>query len=83
MADIAPKTAAAIDEWQTEEQVKPMRRGTVRLFTQGLSAAERRLTGVEIIDDKDALMAAISRSAGKDGRVAVIPEGPYILPFVK
>ncbi len=83
MADIAPKTAAAIDEWQTEEQVKPMRRGTVRLFTQGLSAAERRLTGVEIIDDKEALMAAISRSAGKDGRVAVIPEGPYILPFVK
>ena len=83
MADIAPKTAAAIDEWQTEEQVKPMRRGTVRLFTQALSPEERRLTGVEIIDDIEALMAAIKKSAGAEGRVAVIPEGPYILPFIK
>ena len=83
MDDIGPKTAAAVDEWQTEEQIKPMRRGTVRLFTQALSPEERGLTGVEVIDRPEDLLAAIKASAQKEGRVAVIPEGPYILPFIK
>jgi hypothetical protein len=83
LADIMPKQAAAIDEWQTEEQLKPMRKGTVHLFTQALSPEERRLTGVEIIDDLAELHQAIVKSAEKTKRIAVIPEGPYILPFIK
>jgi nickel-dependent lactate racemase len=83
LQDIMPKQAADIDEWQTEEQLKPMRKGSVRLFTRSLSEEERRLTGVEIIDQLSALESAIAQSAAGSGKIAVIPEGPYILPFIK
>jgi nickel-dependent lactate racemase len=83
LADIMPKQAAAIDEWQTEEQLKPMRKGTVHLFTKSLSQQERHLTAVEVIDDLAELHQAIVKSAEKTKRIAVIPEGPYILPFAR
>ncbi|MGA6926401.1 MAG: nickel-dependent lactate racemase, partial [Desulfosarcina sp.] len=35
LADILPKRHAAIDEWQTEMQLKPMRKGQVHLYTTG------------------------------------------------
>jgi len=52
----------------------------VQLYTSGLSAEERRVTGVEIVDSLDEAVArSISRSG--DAEVAVIPEGPYVVPF--
>jgi nickel-dependent lactate racemase len=74
------KPLADIDEWQTEMQLKPMRVGRVQLFTSGLSAEERRVTGVEVIDSVDTAIAeSVLRSGDHD--VAVIPEGPYVVPF--
>jgi nickel-dependent lactate racemase len=78
LADIIPKNHADIDEWQTEMQLKPMRIGNIYLYTEGLTPEERALTGVEVIGD---LEASILKSAGEHKRVAVIPEGPYIIPF--
>ena len=73
------KTFADIDEWQTEMQLKPMRIGRICLYTDGLSSGERIATGVEIIEDLDVAIAdAISRAGDTD--VAVIPEGPYVVP---
>jgi nickel-dependent lactate racemase len=83
LRDIEPKRMADVDEWQTEEQLKPMRKGTVHLYTQGLSREEAKLAGVEVITDLDALQRAVAASARKGGRLAVIPEGPYVLPFVR
>jgi nickel-dependent lactate racemase len=77
---IKHKKRAAIDEWQTEMQLKPMRIGTVHLYTRGLSTQAGALTGVNIVDD---LEAAVIRSAQKHKTVAVIPEGPYVVPFVE
>ena len=73
------KSMADIDEWQTEMQLKPMRRGRVQLYTTGLSAGERRATGVEMADSID---QAIDRSMERTGNreIAVIPEGPYVVP---
>ena len=45
---------AAIDEWQTEMQLKPMRIGNIFLYTDGLSADDRALTGVQIVEDLQA-----------------------------
>jgi len=74
------KLMADIDEWQTEMQLKPMRLGQVNLYSTGLSADERQLTGVEVVDSVD---EAIRRSIERTGsnEVAVIPEGPYVVPF--
>ena len=77
--EISGKTHAAIDEWQTEMQLRPMRAGTVHLFTDGLAPADRALTGVNMTES---LADTVARSAARhgDARVAVIPEGPYVVP---
>ena len=79
---ILSKTHAAIDEWQTEMQLKASRMGAIHLFTGGLSAEERRLTGVHMIASvEQALHDSVARSG--DARIAVIPEGPYVVPYFK
>ena len=60
-------------------QLKPMRVGRVQLYTEGLDAEERRITGVEIIHSVDAAIADSVARHG-DGAVAIIPEGPYVVP---
>ena len=79
LAEISGKRHAAIDEWQTEMQLRPMRAGTVHLYTEGLAPEERALTGVRMTES---LGGAVAESAARhgDGRVAVIPEGPYLVP---
>jgi len=76
-ASIAQKPRADIDEWQTQMQLKPMRRGRVLLYSHALPADAP--TGVERVDD---VRAAIARSIERQGDAAVafIPEGPYVVP---
>ena len=79
MADISAKRFADIDEWQTQMQLKPMRAGTVHLYSEGLDAEAVRLTGVLKMDSvPDAIRASVRRSG--DMHIAVIPEGPYVVP---
>ena len=79
LRDIENKSHAAVDEWQTEMLLKPLRIGQVKLYTDGLSPEEHDLTGVIKIDSiADAVAQAVA-TAG-DNRVAVIPEGPYVVP---
>jgi len=79
LATISAKSLAEIDEWQTEMQLKPMRVGRIQLYTEGLDTEERRLTGVEIIPSVDAAIAESIARHG-DGAIAIIPEGPYVVP---
>jgi nickel-dependent lactate racemase len=79
LAQISAKSHADIDEWQTEMQLKPMRIGTIHLYTEGLSPDDRALTGVNLVGSvAGAIAASVARSG--DPRVAVIPEGPYVVP---
>jgi len=79
LATITAKTLADVDEWQTEMQLKPMRVGKVVLYTTGLSEAERAVTGVEISSSLDGAIAESQQLHG-DSAIAVIPEGPYVVP---
>ena len=73
---------ADIDEWQTEMQLKPMRVGSVQLYTTGLSEDEKSITGVDsIVSISQAIRRSIAEQDSPD--VAVIPEGPYLVPFVQ
>jgi len=79
LESLLEKRFADIDEWQTEMQLKPMRIGKIKLFTEGLDEASRALTGIEVIDSvEQAVRASVARTG--DPRVAVIPEGPYVVP---
>jgi nickel-dependent lactate racemase len=81
LATLQAKSLAEVDEWQTEMQLKPMRLGRVELYAPGLSAAERSLTGVAMIDDvEDAVHRSVTASG--DPAVAIIPEGPYVVPHL-
>ena len=42
---------AAIDEWQTEMQLKPMEIGKIHLFSEALSKEDKPLTGVYCQED--------------------------------
>ena len=77
--DISRKTHADIDEWQTQMQLKPMRMGGIHLYTTGLTHADRTLTGVQMVDSVADALARCVQSAG-DPHVAIIPEGPYVVP---
>ena len=79
LATLTAKTLAEIDEWQTEMQLKSMRLGRVQLYTEGLDAEERRITGVELIPSLDAAIAESVERHG-DPAIAIIPEGPYVIP---
>jgi nickel-dependent lactate racemase len=82
LESISAKRFADIDEWQSQMQLKPMKAGAVHLYTDGLSSAERELTGVRQVDSVQAAIAA-SVAASGDRRIAVVPEGPYVVPVYR
>jgi lactate racemase len=82
LEEISQKRFADIDEWQTEMQLKPMRISSIQLYSDGLAEPERALTGVRMIGS---VAAAVETSVARscDRRVAVIPEGSYVVPVYR
>jgi nickel-dependent lactate racemase len=79
-AAAAGKERAEVDEWQTAMLVKAGKAGTMHLFTEGIGPAERALTCVRVVEgDPGAAVAECARRRGAR-RIAVIPEGPYVVP---
>lgn len=67
-----------IDQWQFQELCMAEQKAKVYFVSDGLSEQEKSLTGVECIGSvEEALLVAIRRHGP---RVAVIPDGPYVLP---
>ena len=82
LSEISVKTHAAIDEWETEMLLKPMRLAGIHLFSEGLTPGDRAITGVNDVRSIAETVAQAVASAG-DGTVAVIPEGPYVIPVYR
>jgi len=79
LEEISAKRFADIDEWQTQMQTKPMAVGAVKLYSDGLADADRALTGVDnVASVAEAVNASVAASG--DPAVAVVPEGPYVVP---
>ena len=82
MEMIGKQTRARVDEWQTQMQLKAMAQGSISLYSTGLRAEDTDLTGVERIGSiTDAVMTSVSEL--RDPAVAVIPEGPYVVPIYR
>ena len=78
---ILGKELADIDEWETEMQLKAQRKVEIKLYSDGLKGEDRVLTGVEMIGSiSDSVSESIERTGDK--RVAVIEEGPYVVPVL-
>ena len=77
-ASIAAKPMADVDEWECQMQLKAQGAARVQLKSN-LSAEDQALTGVDCVESvEDAVRASVAATG--DNRVAVIPEGPYVVP---
>lgn len=81
LKSITGKPLADIDEWQTQMQTQAMKKGDIHLYSS-LPPRLRGLTGVTAVEDLQRTIQA-SIAASDCRRVAVIPEGPYVIPFVR
>ncbi len=80
MAALATREKALIDEWQTEMLVKALRVGRVQLYTTGLNEQMLKDVCVEpVASVAEAVLA--SMKAQDDCEIAVVPEGPYVIPL--
>jgi len=79
LKSLEAKRFADVDEWQTEMQLKPMRVGEILLYSTGLPETDFAITGVGRTQD---IAASIADSIARHGdpAVAIIPEGPYVVP---
>ncbi|MFN6399740.1 MAG: nickel-dependent lactate racemase [Planctomycetota bacterium] len=73
---------ADVDGWQTHMLLRPLSIGRVSLYSEGIQGSDRELTGVAMIDSiEKAIEQSVSDSGDKT--IAVIPEGPYVIPIYK
>jgi nickel-dependent lactate racemase len=73
---------ADVDGWQTHMLLRPLSIGRVSLFSEGIQGSDRELTGVEMISSIEKAIEESVASSG-DKTVAVIPEGPYVIPMFR
>ena len=79
LAAMKAKRLADVDEWETEMQLRSQRAARVRLQSE-LGDEDRSLTGVECVESiEEAVRQSVAET--NDKAVAVIPEGPYVVPF--
>ena len=81
MAILDTREKALIDEWQTEMLIKPLRVGNIQIFTTGLKPADLKDIYVEHVPSlREAVLASVN--AQGDREIAVVPEGPYVIPLL-
>jgi len=82
MAMIRERERAETDEWQTQMLVKALQVATVQLYTTGLNETDLRNTCVQPAKAIGSAILGSVRASG-DPHIAVIPEGPYLIPHYK
>lgn len=78
--ELLQKGSASIDEWQSEMLVKAMKKGKIYLYSEGLTNDQHLLSAVNRIASPSKAIADSVRTHA-DSHIAVIPEGPYVIPL--
>jgi nickel-dependent lactate racemase len=73
----------AIDQWMVQCLCQALRRARVMLYSDGLARETQRALFVEPVSSPEAGLAKALRRAGAGARVAVLPQGPYVLATVR
>jgi nickel-dependent lactate racemase len=71
-----------MDQWQLEEFCKVLAKCKVKVVSQGLSAEVLRTCHVEPVATVEQAVADSLAEYGPNATLAVIPKGPYVLPYV-
>jgi len=72
-----------MDQWQLEELAKVIRHCKVKIVSDGLSADILRECYVEPVPTVEQAVADSLKEYGPEATLAVIPKGPYVLPYVQ
>lgn len=72
---------ADIDQWQSQMQTKASSKARIHLLST-LPRESFPLTGVNMYDDVNEFERSIASAALGKQHIAVIPEGPYVIPYV-
>lgn len=82
LAEAHSRPLAMIDEWQTVMLAKATSNILVHLFAEGLTEKEHALTHAHPVRKLGSqIHQAMERSGER--RIVVIPEGPYVAPFIE
>jgi nickel-dependent lactate racemase len=79
---ILGKDYFVMDQWQLEELAKVVRHCRVKVVSDGLAPETLRRCYVEAAPTVETAVADCLRDYGPNARIAVIPKGPYVLPYV-
>jgi nickel-dependent lactate racemase len=79
---ILGKDYFVMDQWQLEEFAKVAARCKVKVVTTGMSAESLKKCHVEPAASVEQAVADSLAEYGPAAKVAVIPKGPYVLPYV-
>jgi nickel-dependent lactate racemase len=71
-----------MDQWQVEELAKVLERCKVKVVSHGLSSETLRRCHATPAASVEAAVADSLAEYGPTAQVAVIPKGPYVLPYV-
>lgn len=82
LAEARQRPLANVDEWQTVKLIEAIQDHNVHLFSEGLSDEQKSLTGVTCHTAWPEAVAAVLQESGAT-EVAIIPEGPYVIPFYR
>ncbi len=72
-----------MDQWQLEEFAKVIARCKVKVVSDGISPDLLRRCQVEPVVSVESAVAASLAEYGPEAHVAVIPKGPYVIPYVR
>ncbi len=79
---ILGKDYFVMDQWQLEELAKVRERCRVKVVSDGLPAETLRQCHAEPAASVEQAVAECLAEYGPKARIAVIPKGPYVLPYV-
>jgi nickel-dependent lactate racemase len=80
---LARADATVHDQWQVQVQAQIQRKARVLVKAAGVSHEQLRDAWFEPVDDVAACVRSELRAAGPGARLAVVPQGPQTIPYVR
>lgn len=80
--DSIANSPVIVDQWQLEKLALVTRKADVLFYTPGLPAEFHDSLWGRIFHDPAAAVAALVEGLGPNARIALVPEGPYVLAKV-
>lgn len=83
LAALESGAVSEAEQWQVQVQAKILSKNEVYLYSDGVGAADAERAMLRHSADIPATLAALLRRYGPRSSVAVLPDGPQCIPYIK